>query len=95
MFKRVLTTVRPKDHRFIITMEIIPVCDTFYFITKVEHRKPNNIGWFTIISDQECYLSDYAGKKIRDLPLEFNFTDQEIYNLYDEIQLENVKNVTP
>jgi hypothetical protein len=70
MYKREITTVTTKDNSLSITMESIPVGDNFYYITKTISSKKVT-----------CDLSDSQGNKIKDLPTNFNFTQEEIYEL--------------
>lgn len=60
-------------------MESIPVGDTFYYITKT-----------TLNNKVTCDRSDRQGNKIKDLPINFNFTQEEIYELQNEILHTNV-----
>jgi hypothetical protein len=82
MFKRgLIQTAVTKDNTFKIILEGIPVRDSFYFVSKILYSNSSELS--------SCMLLDNQYKKIRELSLDFNFTDQEIYDLYCELQLKN------
>ena len=84
MFKRELTTVTTKDNSLTITIEIIPVDNSFYYVTK------------TISNNKiTCDLSDSQGNIIKDLPIDFNFTQEEIYGLQNDIMNQKEKSESP